>query len=93
MPQLLIVGLVDAWHQTQMLPLRSRLLWWAVAGAATASLVVEFPQMQRFLFVFGLVLDAAHLNDAMTALGGGAQLVGAASARFVPSAYLVLFKS
>ena len=90
MPQLLIVGLVNTWHQAQMLPLRSRLLWWAVAGAAAASLVVVFPQIQRFLFVFDLVLVAAHLNDAMAALGG-AQLVGAASARFVLSAYLVLF--
>ena len=73
-----------------MLPLRSRLSWWAVAGAAVASLVVVLPQIQRFLFVFDLALVAAHLYDAMAALGE-AQLVGAASAGFVPSAYLVLF--
>ena len=71
MTQLLIVGLLDAWHQTQTLPLRSRLSWWAVAEAAAASLVVAFPQIQRFLFVFDLVLVAAHLNDAMAALEGG----------------------
>ena len=76
MPQLSIVGLADAWHQKQMLPLRSHLLWWTVAGAAAASLVVAFPQIQRFLFVFDLVLVAAHLNDAMTALWGAHLVAG-----------------
>ena len=84
MCRLLIVGLVDARHQTQMLPLRSRLSWWQVARAAAASLVVAFPRIQRFLFVFDLVLVAVHLFGAMAALGE-AQLVGAASAGFVPS--------
>ena len=70
MCRLLIVGLVDARHQTQMLPLRSRLSWWAVPGAAAASLVVVLPRIQRFLFVFDVALVAAHLFDAMTALGG-----------------------
>ena len=40
--------------------------------------------------MFDLALVAVHLNDVMATLGE-AQLVGAASAIFVPSAYLVLF--
>ena len=80
----LIVGLVDARHQTQMLPLRSCLSWWEVARAATVSLVVAFPRIQRFIFVFDLALVNAHLFDAMAALGG-AQPMGAASAGFIPS--------
>ena len=90
MPLLLIVGLVDAPHQTQMLPLYSHLSWQAVAGAAAASLVVALPRMQRFLFVFELALVGAYLFVAMTTLWK-AQLVKATSAGLALSACLALF--
>ena len=90
MPLLLIFGLVDASHQTQIVSLYSHLSWWAVARAAMASLVATLPQIQRFLFVFEFALVAAHLFVAMAALRE-AQLVEAASAGFALSVCLALF--
>ena len=77
-------------YRTEMVFLCSCLPWRTVAGAGAADRVAALPQIQRFLFVFGLALADAHLFVALAVLGE-AELMEAASAGFFSPVYLWLF--